>query len=121
MYQIQKTFHFEAGHSLKHHRGLCKNPHGHRYTFTLHLNFETLHPSAPSKNMGLDFQDLSTIVDPIIKTYLDHQWLNDTLNTDSPTAEFIASWLFSTLTEALPNLVGVTVEETASCRVSFFP
>jgi len=120
MYRLEKTFHFEAGHALKKHEGPCKTPHGHRYFVTLHLEFDSVQDAGPAKNMCQDFHEIKAAAKPLIDTYLDHQWLNDSLETDSPTAEFIAKWIFDRLRPKLPHLVGVSVEETASCRASFF-
>lgn len=37
----------------------------------------------------MDFGDISTHIKPLIETHLDHWHLNETLETDSPTAECI--------------------------------
>lgn len=119
MYEIEKIFHFEAGHVLTHHDGKCRVPHGHSYALTVKLRFETLVSSGPKTNMGIDFQEISDIVKPMIEEFLDHRWLNDTLGTDSPTAELIAKWIYDYLAPKLPNLHAISLNETASSRVTY--
>jgi 6-pyruvoyltetrahydropterin/6-carboxytetrahydropterin synthase len=119
MYEIEKTFSFEAGHVLQYHDGICGNPHGHSYRVTIKIRAETLVASGPKKNMVIDFADISAIVHPMIKKFLDHCWLNDTLNTDSPTAEFIAKWIYEYLKNKLPGLYAITLQETDSSKVTY--
>lgn len=119
MFELEKKFTFEAGHVLKHHDGKCSHPHGHSYMLLVHLRSENLIQSGSKKNMVIDFQDISAIVKPMIKEYFDHKWINDTLNTDSPTAEFIAKWIFDYLEPHLNGLYAVTLYETATSKVSY--
>lgn len=119
MFELEKTFTFEAGHVLKHHDGRCKNPHGHSYVLTIHLRSNTLVPSGPKTNMLVDFNDIAAIVKPMLDDYLEHKWLNDTLQTDSPTVEFIAKWIFEYLESSLPGLHAVSLYETATSRVIY--
>lgn len=119
MFEIEKKFRFEAGHQLVHHNGLCKEPHGHSYLFIVTLLSDRLISSGPKKNMVIDFFDLADIVKPMIEEYLDHKWLNDSLNTDSPTAEFIAKWIFDYLAPKLEGLHAITLYETESSKVVY--
>ena len=121
MFRIEKTFHFEAGHVLVHHDGRCATPHGHSYELTVYIESATLIPAGPKKNMVIDFQDISAIVKPMLFQYLDHQWLNTTLESDSTTAEFIAKWIFDYLKPKLPDLVAVSLYETATSKVYYQP
>lgn len=121
MFHIEKTFYFEAGHVLVHHDGKCAEPHGHSYVLTVHLRSEILHSDGPKKNMIIDFQDISSIVKPMIFEYLDHKWLNTSLENDSTTAEFIAKWIFDHLKPKLPYLFAVTLFETATSKVYYQP
>lgn len=121
MFELEKTYRFEAGHALVHHDGKCRNPHGHSYQLTLHLKSDTLIPSGPKKNMVLDFTDISTIVKPMINQYFDHRWINETLATDSPTVEFMAKWIYDYLLPHLPMLAAVALHETATSKVTYRP
>lgn len=119
MFELEKTFRFESGHCLQHHDGKCKDPHGHSYILGVSLTSDTLVPTGPKKNMVLDFADISAIVKPMIEAYFDHKWLNDTLETDSPTVEYMAKWIYDYLKPKLPELSAITIWETSSCKVTY--
>lgn len=121
MFEIKKSFKFEAGHQLMHHDGKCSEPHGHSYTLTIIIRGETLIKEGPKKNMITDFTDISTLVTPLIMSHLDHKWLNETLDTDSPTTEFIARWIYEKLKSEIPHLYAVSVSETTSSKVTYMP
>jgi len=118
-FELEKSFRFEAGHVIVHHDGKCRNPHGHSYMLSVVLRSSSLIPSGPKANMVMDFNDLSNIVMPMVDQYLDHQWLNDTLNCESPTVEFIAKWIFEYLEPFLPSLHAITIHETHSSKVTY--
>ncbi len=119
MFELQKTFTFEAGHSLSRHKGKCHTPHGHSYTLTIILQSEMLRTEGAESCMVMDFYAIKAIVDRMLFTCLDHQWLNDTLETDSPTAEYIARWVYQHLKPQLPLLHAVTIHETATAQVTY--
>ena len=56
---------------------------------------------------------------PILENSLDHCHLNDTLQCDAPTAEFIAKWIFEKVKGELEGLVAVTVQETRTGSVTY--
>ncbi|MBT3393909.1 MAG: 6-carboxytetrahydropterin synthase QueD [Waddliaceae bacterium] len=120
MFIIEKTFYCEAGHSLENHDGKCRNPHGHSYTIKISLNSENLIAEGPKKNMVTDFGDINAIVKPMIEKYFDHKWLNDTLDTDAPTAEYMAQWIYNHLKPHIVTLNAVTVAETATAQATYF-
>lgn len=120
MFEIEKVFTFEAGHSLEQHDGMCHNPHGHSYQLTIAVRKKSLEPSGPKQGMVMDYQNISIIVKPMIEKYFDHAWLNETLSTKTPTAEFMAKWIFEYLKGKLPGLYRVTVCETATSSASYF-
>jgi len=67
--KIAKEFHWEMGHRLPYHSGLCRNFHGHSYKMVVEVEGE------PSEGgMIIDFYDLGKIVKPIIEKY-DHAFL----------------------------------------------
>jgi 6-pyruvoyltetrahydropterin/6-carboxytetrahydropterin synthase len=121
MFELEKTFNFEAGHVLKHHDGQCKDPHGHSYRMTIHVRSDKMIQQGPKTNMVMDFADISHLVKPMINEYLEHKWLNDTLQTDSPTTEFIAKWVYEYLAPHLPGLYAVTLQETSTSKVKYTP
>ncbi len=119
MYLVEKSFRFEAGHQLMHHDGECGTPHGHSYVLTVKIASEKVILEGPKREMVIDFKDIASIVKPMVDTYLDHCWLNTTLNTDSPSVEFIAKWIFDYLKPKLPELSAITVQETATSSVTY--
>ena len=121
MFQLTKTFTFEASHCLEHHDGKCAKLHGHSYKFAVELSGDQLQDIGPQKNMLTDFHNISKPVKKLIESHLDHRHLNDSLMTDSPTAEFIARWIFQQLQPTLPFLTAITVYETASSSASYRP
>lgn len=119
MYLIEKTFTFAASHSLEHHDGHCRKLHGHTYGLKVVVKSETLVESGPKRNMVIDFTEIKTIVKPMLKKYLDHCHLNDTLESDSPTAEFIAKWVYDHLKPLIPQLDSITIQESPSARATY--
>lgn len=119
MFELEKIFHFEAGHVLEYHDGKCRGPHGHSYTLTVKIRSDTLIQSGPKMNMVQDFSDISDIVRPMIVEYLDHKWLNDSIKTKTPTTEVLVKWIYDYLEPLLPNLASVSLSETASSKVTY--
>lgn len=119
MFELEKTFTFEAGHQLVHHDGKCRHRHGHSYILRVVLKSDELVATGPKTNMVIDFVDIKAAVKPMITKYLDHRWLNDTLGTESPTSEYIAQWIYRHLKPNLPLLHSITLHETASSRVTY--
>ena len=120
MFEVEKSFAFEAGHLLDHHDGKCRHPHGHSYVVKIKIRSNELIASGPKKNMVTDFATISSVVKPMIDQYFDHKWLNDTLDNNSPSAEFIAYWIFHYLAPLLPGLHAVTVHETNTASATYY-
>lgn len=121
-FELRKSFAFEASHVLTGHNGKCARLHGHSYILTLVLRGARLQRSGPQRNMLADFCDISAAAKKVIASHLDHHHLNDTLQTDSPTAEFIARWAYRALAPTLgPRLVEVELRETATAVVVYRP
>jgi 6-pyruvoyltetrahydropterin/6-carboxytetrahydropterin synthase len=119
MFEIEKRFSFEAGHVLEAHDGKCAFPHGHSYQLSIMVRSENLQTTGSSQGMVCDFQDISSIVKPMVEEYFDHRWLNETLHTNSPTAEVIARWIFEYLQPKIPGLYKISVAETATACASY--
>ncbi|HAX47916.1 MAG TPA: 6-carboxytetrahydropterin synthase [Ignavibacteria bacterium] len=67
--KISKQYHWEMGHRLPYHKGLCKNIHGHSYRMNVEIT-----GGLDKNGMIIDFFDLNKIVKPIIEKY-DHAFL----------------------------------------------
>ena len=61
MMKIAKEFHWEMGHRLPEHFGLCKNIHGHSYKMIVEFEGEL-----DEQGMVIDFYDVEKIIAPII-------------------------------------------------------
>lgn len=118
---LTKTFPFEAAHQLKYHDGKCARLHGHSFKLTVVVGGGNLQRAAdgrktladncnPKANMLLDYGDISAIVKPFVEEKLDHHFLNETLKTDSPTSEYIASFCFGYFSGQFSKL-GVELRE----------
>ncbi len=119
MFEVEKTFTFEAGHVLHHHDGVCSRPHGHSYVLKVAVRKEHLLSTGPQQGMVVDFHQIRSAVKPMLDEFFDHHWLNDTIKTESPTAEFIAKWIFDYLYPQIEGLFRVTVCETATSSASY--
>jgi len=120
MFELKKSFTFEASHRLAHHNGKCAQLHGHSYTLKIRVRKDSLISEGSSKNMVVDFGDISVLVKPLIEKFLDHHDLNETLGTDSPSAEFIARWVYQRLKPCIPGVYSVTIQETASASATYW-
>lgn len=67
--KISKQYHWEMGHRLPFHKGLCRNMHGHSYRMNVEIT-----GGLDKNGMVIDFIDLNKIVKPIIEKY-DHAFL----------------------------------------------
>lgn len=114
MYALEKSVTFEASHTLTHHDGKCSRLHGHSYMLTLVVESPRLASSGPTVNMVTDFGTLSAAARALVAADLDHRHLNDSLGTDSPTAEYIAGWVYGRLVGTIPGLAEVRLRETAT-------
>ncbi|MCH7964958.1 MAG: 6-carboxytetrahydropterin synthase [Bacteroidetes bacterium] len=79
--KIAKEFHWEMGHRLPEHFGLCKNIHGHSYKMI--IEFEG---KLDEQGMVIDFYDVEKMISPIIDE-LDHAFM--VKNDDKLTLDFL--------------------------------
>jgi 6-pyruvoyltetrahydropterin/6-carboxytetrahydropterin synthase len=117
---LQKEFKFEAAHRLPLHDGKCARLHGHSWVGVVHVKGSEIIGKGPKTGMVMDYGDISAILAPIVETYLDHQFLNETLKGIYPTSEELAHWLYHELKDKISGLVAVEIRETctASCTYS---
>jgi len=81
MMKIAKESHWEMGHRLPEHFGLCKNIHGHSYKMIVEFEGEL-----DEQGMVIDFYDVEKIINPIIDK-LDHAFM--VKDDDRLTIEFL--------------------------------
>lgn len=132
MFRLEKKFRFEAAHVLPYHDGKCRRLHGHSWVGTVLIEGEELKERGAKAGMLLDFGMLSEVVNPIVEQYLDHYYLNDSLDKfgigQRPTSEEIARWMFLQVEDRFrvlsvenAKLVEVRIEETCTSAASYRP
>jgi 6-pyruvoyltetrahydropterin/6-carboxytetrahydropterin synthase len=117
MYEIGKTFTFEAAHSLpalpEGHK--CRRPHGHSYRVTLVLRTSGLDDYGFVRDYG-ELHEFRSWID----AHLDHRDLNTVLPVPT-TAEHLARLLYGVAAEFYPETVAVRVQETATTYAEYRP
>jgi 6-pyruvoyltetrahydropterin/6-carboxytetrahydropterin synthase len=116
-YEVRVEAEFAAAHYLTKYHGKCENLHGHNYRVLAHARGDTLGEGG----MLLDFSMLKKALRQVCET-LDHSNLNDLEVFDSnPSAERIATYIFSELKKLLPDapLSAVDVYETPGSRARY--
>jgi len=115
--ELTKEYSFEAAHRLpmvppEH---PCARMHGHSFRIEVTL------AGALDERMGwfVDFDRISSVVEPLLKRELDHRTLNDVAGLENPTSELLCIWLWKRLEPLLPGLSAVTVHETCTARCTY--
>lgn len=113
IFEITKSFRFEAAHSLPHlpeyHQ--CHRLHGHSYEVIVGVSG----PLKPEEQWVQDYAEIAGNMTALLKT-LDHRNLNDVIPMPT-TAENLALWLWEQLERRLPLLSVVEVRETPTSNV----
>ena len=109
MYTISKEYHFSAAHYVP---ALpddhpCKRMHGHNYTVSIEMRSEELNEAGFVR----DIKELDEF-----KNYLDdnfdHRLLNDVVEQDRVSTEYLARHFFDWCKEKWPEVSAVRVQET---------
>ena len=123
MFTLKVTDKFCAAHQLVGYPGDCANLHGH----TWKVEMVIAGPSLNEMEMLIDFRDAKDTLNEILAP-LDHNGsLNDILQIDHPTAEYLAWHIFYEIKDALVALglpmdtvlKEVTVWESDNAGVTF--
>lgn len=117
---IYKEFRFEAAHRLPHHSGKCYRLHGHSWIGRVYVKSNNLIQEGDKQGMVIDFEDIKKYLIPLLEQFLDHHYLNETMELENPTCEVIAKWIFEKLESAgLQGLQRVEIQETCTAGASF--
>lgn len=117
---IYKEITFEAAHKLPHHDGKCARLHGHSWKARIYLRSNHLITEGSKQGMVMDYGDIKAYVQPILDQYLDHYYLNESLELENPTSEAIALWLYNKLESmGMPNLYAVEIQETCTAAAKY--
>lgn len=98
-FSLTAKAHFDAAHSLRGYNGPCANLHGHRWFVEVEVSSQVL----TKIGFVTDFKDIKRWLDEVLP---DHQHLNNfpEFENRNPTAENIASWLFTRLQPKVEGL-----------------
>jgi len=128
--QIEKKYHFYAGHRNKLAGEKCSRPHGHTYDVVCTFQFKEM-----KDGITMLFSDIDNLAEPIIKEY-DHYFLlkeGDELIDPftvmgeefkvlpfDTSAENLAMWLFNRIkNEAKLPIVKIELAETKSSKIIY--
>ncbi len=115
--ELTKRYRFEAAHRLPllppDHK--CFRMHGHGFEVEVTVVGEV----DPKLGWLVDFAEITRVVEPLLKTELDHRTLNDVPGLENPTSEMLCRWLWERLRPALPLLTAITVAETCTARCTY--
>jgi 6-pyruvoyltetrahydropterin/6-carboxytetrahydropterin synthase len=115
--ELERTFRFEAAHSLPNvpadHK--CRRLHGHSFR----VDVTVRGPVDAHVGWFMDYADLDVAFEPLRRA-LDHQHLNEVAGLENPTSERLAAWIWERLVERLDGLWKLTVHETCNARCVYY-
>ena len=120
MYTLTTMVEFSSAHSLVGHSGPCKKMHGHNWKVEVEITGEKL----DKIGMVVDFKEIRKATNLVVNE-LDHEFLNnlEPFSEDNPTAEYIARYIFTKLSEEFSNknvkVNSIKLWETDKSAVSY--
>ena len=120
MYTLTTMVEFSSAHTLVGHSGPCKKMHGHNWKVEVEITGEKL----DKIGMVVDFKEIRKATNLIVDE-LDHEFLNnlEPFSEDNPTAENIARYIFTKLSEEFSNknvkVNSIKLWETDKSAVSY--
>ena len=120
MYTLTTMVEFSSAHTLVGHSGPCKKMHGHNWKVEVEITGEKL----DKIGMVVDFKEIRKATNLVVYE-LDHEFLNnlEPFSEDNPTAENIARYIFTKLSEEFSNknvkVNSIKLWETDKSAVSY--
>ena len=120
MYTLTTMVEFSSAHTLVGHSGPCKKMHGHNWKVEVKITGEKL----DKIGMVVDFKEIRKATNLVVDE-LDHEFLNnlEPFSEDNPTAENIARYIFTKLSEEFSNknvkVNSIKLWETDKSAVSY--
>jgi 6-pyruvoyl tetrahydropterin synthase/QueD family protein len=115
--ELTHEYTFEAAHRLPmvppEHR--CSRMHGHSWRIGVSVEGEV----DPRMGWFVDFDRVTSVVQPLVTNELDHRTLNDLPGLENATSELLCLWLWRRLEPLLPGLSSITVHETCTARCTY--
>lgn len=119
-YTLKTVTDFASAHRLRHYAGACSRLHGHNWKVEVEVQTSKL----DNVGMGIDFKKIKQATNQVTHE-LDHHYLNEISPFDeiNPTAENIAAYIYSGVSELLNNefiqVKAVTLWETERACVRY--
>ena len=120
MYTLTTMVEFSSAHTLVGHSGPCKKMHGHNWKVEVEITGDKL----DKIGMVVDFKEIRKATNLVVDE-LDHEFLNnlEPFSEDNPTAENIARFIFTKLSEEFSNknvkVNSIKLWETDKSAVSY--
>ena len=120
MYTLTTMVEFSSAHTLVGHSGPCKKMHGHNWKVEVEITGDKL----DNIGMVVDFKEIRKATNLVVDE-LDHEFLNnlEPFSEDNPTAENIARYIFTKLSEEFSNknvkVNSIKLWETDKSAVSY--
>jgi len=119
MYRLKVKDHIDAAHYIRDYVGKCSRMHGHRWEIEVVIEGSKLN----DLNMLVDFALVKNALRMLLDG-LDHYILNEVLNEENFTAEFLAKWIYEQIDISQPlsgerRLSEVSVWESPGCCVTY--
>lgn len=115
-FELRQHFQIESARFLpalpKNHP--CSRTHGHSFKIILRLVGE----KDPKIGWVIDYNEITEKVRPILDK-VDHRLLNEVQGLENPTSENLAHWLFTHISQVLPQLIQVIVAETPNTECHY--
>ena len=115
--ELTREFSFEAAHRLpnvpRSHK--CARMHGHSFRLEVTVAGEV----GAGSGWLVDYAEISSVVEPILREELDHRCLNEVPGLENPTSELICAWLWKRLATLVPGLAAITLAETCAARCTY--
>ena len=74
--EITTKLEFDAGHRIPHHKSVCKNLHGHRYTLEVTIKGDVVSDISDTDfGMVMDFKDAKELIKKTIVEEWDHSFI----------------------------------------------
>jgi 6-pyruvoyltetrahydropterin/6-carboxytetrahydropterin synthase len=115
--ELSKSFRFEAAHRLPmlppEHK--CHRMHGHSFQ----IEITVTGPIDPKLGWLIDFDEITSLIEPIVMGELDHRVLNEVQGLENATSENLSVWVWNRVKPLLPQLSAITVHETCTARCTY--
>lgn len=108
---VGKQFDFPAAHRNTSHEGHCSRIHGHTWILEVICRGGVQSAEGPTKGMVVDFATIKEVYETAVEPYVEHQFLNESIELPEYTTEHLAKWVFDRMKPHLSSLYAIKVWE----------